>query len=123
MRLQETIGQASLERMAQEALLIRLYADKHVSTHQVIGMLGTTHDEFARILARYGVAKHDTATELALEIRHQNELLQPKTPLVQKLAETRARIIISGERLLEWDDVEREVAERRGGVDTKDVWG
>jgi len=37
------------------------------------------------------------------------------TPLGKKLQETRAKIIASGEPLLTIEDVDREVAERRGG--------
>jgi len=38
----------------------------------------------------------------------------PKTPLGQRLWEIRARLIASGERLLGWEEIEREVSERRG---------
>jgi len=41
--------------------------------------------------------------------------VQAKTPLGKKLQEIRAQIIASGEPLLTIEDVEREVAERRGG--------
>lgn len=40
----------------------------------------------------------------------------PRTPLGAKLLEIRRRIVASGRPLLDWDSVEREVAERRGGV-------
>jgi hypothetical protein len=39
----------------------------------------------------------------------------PQTPLGRRLWEIRQGIVESGEPLLDWDDVEREVAERRGG--------
>lgn len=39
----------------------------------------------------------------------------PQTPLGQRLWQIHQRIVESGEPLLDWDDVEREVAERRGG--------
>ncbi len=38
----------------------------------------------------------------------------PKTPLGKRLMRIRERIIKSGTLLLDWDDIEREVAERRG---------
>lgn len=41
---------------------------------------------------------------------------QPKTPLGRRLWELRKQIVASGEPLLEWEDLEREIAERRGGV-------
>lgn len=39
----------------------------------------------------------------------------PQTPLGRRLWQIRQGIVESGEPLLDWDDVEREVAERRGG--------
>lgn len=44
---------------------------------------------------------------------------RPKTPLGRKLWKIRAKIIASGEPLLDWDDIEREVAERRGGIESR----
>jgi hypothetical protein len=38
------------------------------------------------------------------------------TPLAKKLWEIRQRIVASGVPLLDWDDIEREVRQRRGGV-------
>ncbi|MFL6193025.1 MAG: hypothetical protein ACJ75H_02545 [Thermoanaerobaculia bacterium] len=42
------------------------------------------------------------------------EEFHPRTPLGRQLWEIRQRIVASGERLLDWDELEREVAERRG---------
>lgn len=42
---------------------------------------------------------------------------KPRTPLGRKLLEIRRRIIASGEPLLSLDELERELAERRGEVD------
>jgi len=39
-----------------------------------------------------------------------------RTPLGAEIRRLRAAIIESGEKLLDWEDVEREVADRRGGV-------
>jgi hypothetical protein len=44
------------------------------------------------------------------------EEFRPRTPLGRRLWEIRKRIVESGEPLLDWDDLEREIAERRGGV-------
>jgi hypothetical protein len=38
----------------------------------------------------------------------------PKTPLGQRLWEIRARLIASRDKLLSWEEVDREVSERRG---------
>jgi hypothetical protein len=41
----------------------------------------------------------------------------PKTPLGRRLMELHAEVVASGQPLLEsWDDLEREIAERRGGL-------
>jgi hypothetical protein len=40
---------------------------------------------------------------------------KPKTLLGQRLKEIRTEIIASGEALLDWEGIEREKAERRGG--------
>lgn len=39
----------------------------------------------------------------------------PQTPLGERLWQIRQRIVDSGEPLLDWEGIEREVAERRGG--------
>lgn len=39
----------------------------------------------------------------------------PQTALGQQLRAARARLIASGEPLLDWDELEQEIAERRGG--------
>lgn len=41
---------------------------------------------------------------------------EPISPLGQKLREIRRRIVANGEPLLSWDELEKELAERRGGV-------
>jgi hypothetical protein len=40
----------------------------------------------------------------------------PRTALGRELVEIRKSIVASGQHLLDWDELEREVAERRGGV-------
>jgi len=40
----------------------------------------------------------------------------PRTELGRRLMALRQEIVRSGAPLLDWDDIEREVAERRGGV-------
>ncbi|MHB8118315.1 MAG: hypothetical protein ACYDHX_06280 [Methanothrix sp.] len=42
---------------------------------------------------------------------------KPKTPLGQRLWSIRKRIVASGETLLGWDEIEKEVAARRGEAD------
>jgi len=40
----------------------------------------------------------------------------PRTPLGRKLVELRRAYVEEGGELLDWEGIEREVAERRGGV-------
>lgn len=40
---------------------------------------------------------------------------KPKPPLGERLRQIREEIVVSGERLLDWEGVEREKAKRRGG--------
>ena len=56
-------------------------------------------------------AKRHLETELLPE-----EEFKPRTPLGRRLWELRKRIVASGQPLLDWDDLEREIAERYGGV-------
>lgn len=42
----------------------------------------------------------------------------PKTSLGKRLLEIRAKIIASGEHILDWEEIEKEVAERRGGLES-----
>jgi hypothetical protein len=44
------------------------------------------------------------------------EEFHPRTPLGRRLWEIRKQVVESGEPLLDREDLEREVAERRGGV-------
>lgn len=48
------------------------------------------------------------------------EEFKPRTPLGRELWELRKRIVASGEPLLDAEGIEREVAERRGGVSEED---
>ena len=42
---------------------------------------------------------------------------KPRTSLGQKLLRIRERIIGSGERLLSWDDIDQEIAAKRGQIE------
>jgi hypothetical protein len=58
--------------------------------------------------------------EIKKEVIEQNSELcsyAPKTSLGKRLLEIRAKIIISGARVLDWGEIEKEVAERRGGFE------
>ncbi len=50
-------------------------------------------------------------------VAHSQAPYQPKTPLGQRLWEIRSRIVASSPPLLGWEDIEREVIERRGEVE------
>jgi hypothetical protein len=44
---------------------------------------------------------------------------KPKTSLGKRLLETRIKIIASGEKMLDWKEIERELASRRGGYENR----
>jgi hypothetical protein len=44
-----------------------------------------------------------------------------KTPLGERLREIRSRIVASGEPLLSRDEIEKEIASRRGGLQETDA--
>lgn len=44
----------------------------------------------------------------------------PRTRLGKKLLEIRQRIVASGRPLLDWEDIDRELAEQRGGQRRQD---
>ena len=48
------------------------------------------------------------------------QALQAKTPLGRRLWEIRASIVASGVPLLSWDEIDREIEERRGGSRRED---
>ena len=65
------------------------------------------------------MSEHSKATQ-ATEESPTHGLPEPPfplaTPLAKKLWELRQKIIASGVPLLDWDDIAREVQERRGGM-------
>jgi hypothetical protein len=54
-----------------------------------------------------------------IEDKSEESLYKPKTSLGKRLLETRSKIIASGEKMLDWKDIEREVANRRGGYENR----
>jgi hypothetical protein len=57
-----------------------------------------------------------------IEVEHSSsEEFVPRTELGRRLWELRKKIVASGEPLLSRDEIEREVAERRGGVSEHDL--
>lgn len=50
-----------------------------------------------------------------LDQQHDTESSHYRTPLGRKLAAIRSKIVESGEPVLSWEEIEQEVARRRGG--------
>ena len=61
-------------------------------------------------------SKHEEAREAELT-EGETPSYKPRTPLGHKLLEIRKRIVESGEPLLGMEDIERELKNRRGGVE------
>ena len=55
-------------------------------------------------------------TPVDLKTVHDPIEFEPRTPLGQVLWEVRRKLIASGEKMLTDEELEREIAERRGGI-------
>jgi hypothetical protein len=66
-------------------------------------------------MAHYARQRTDPAPETAPEPE-----FEPKTELERLLWEARREFLLSGDPMLDWDGLEREIAERRGGVREED---
>lgn len=62
------------------------------------------------------IAVSDEVTETIASREDPTAAYLPKTELGRRLMAYRAEIVRSGIPLLDWDELEREIAERRGGV-------
>lgn len=64
------------------------------------------------------IAKIEQATtKLDSHPQQISSTFEPNTPLGRRLWAIRKRIVASGETLLGWDEIEKEVAARRGEAD------
>lgn len=59
-----------LERLAREALLVRLYDLGELSSGQAAALLGITRREFLDLLSAYHVSVFDEEADLAAELKH-----------------------------------------------------
>jgi predicted HTH domain antitoxin len=68
--LMEVAGQdkAFLERLAREALLVRLYELGHISSGWAAGALGCSRRGFLDLLGRYGVSLFDEEMDPEAEV-------------------------------------------------------
>lgn len=78
----------------------------------VLGWLGDPVDT-VRIPGRAASPAPPTASE--------DEAYQPRTELGRRLWEIRKRIVAAGMATMTWDDIERELAERRGETGDRDL--
>jgi len=62
-----------LERLAREALLVRLYDLGELSSGQAASLLGITRREFLDLLGTYHVSIFDEEANLIAELRHSTE--------------------------------------------------
>ncbi len=63
------------------------------------------------------VSKKEPLPEKDHQLQDTSSTFKPKTPLGRRLWSIRKRIVASGEPLLGWDEIEEEVAARRGEAD------
>ena len=62
-----------LERLAREALLVRLYDLGEISSGQAAAVLGITRREFLDLLGTYHVSVFDDDVDLAAELQRLSE--------------------------------------------------
>ena len=62
-------------------------------------------------------AKIEQLPKTESQTQQTDSTFEPQTPLGRRLWSIRKRIVASGETLLGWDEIEKEVAARRGEVD------
>jgi predicted HTH domain antitoxin len=60
----------SLERLAREALLVRLYDLGEVSSHQAADILSVSRREFLDLLGTYHVSVFDDDLDVVTELEH-----------------------------------------------------
>jgi hypothetical protein len=63
------------------------------------------------------IAKIEPLPKTNPHIQETSSSFKPKTPLGRRLWCIRKRIVASDETLLEWNEIEKEVATRRGEAD------
>ncbi len=64
------ISLEELQRLAHEALYVRLYEQGKISSGRAGAMLGISRSDFLDLLGRYGVSYFDEQTELAEDLRN-----------------------------------------------------
>jgi len=69
--LLDQLGQTkeTMEALAHEALLVRLYDLAMISSGKAAELLGISRREFLDVLGRYGVSEFDDAIDLEAEAR------------------------------------------------------
>jgi predicted HTH domain antitoxin len=69
--LLDQLGQTkeTMEALAREALLVRLYDLTMISSGKAAELLGISRREFLDVLGRYGVSEFDDAIDLEAEAR------------------------------------------------------
>jgi len=64
------IGKDKVQKLALEALLVRLYELGEVSSGKAASILGVTRREFLDVLGSYGVSEFDENADIAAEAQH-----------------------------------------------------
>lgn len=113
-------GWHSLEESVTEALPAELFPPMYRAQHRgidsdVISYPGTSEFESELIEVVKWYERFRRAVVAYTEVAGEGVLsYRPKTPLGERLWRIRADIIASGEPLFSWEEVEKELAERRG---------
>lgn len=63
------------------------------------------------------IEKEELLPGMDRHVHEKNSVFRPKTELGKRLWSIRKRIVASGDPLLNWDQIEEEIAARRGEID------
>lgn len=109
-RITRNLAPLSANGTASEGVAKMTVRDTH-DTHDT----HDRHDKHGSKLDRAGRRTESTGAGASTTPSRALPAGKPRTALGQRLMNIRARIVASGETLLDWDAIEREIAERRGG--------
>ena len=97
-----------------------LYSEAYIS--RLLGnILETVNVMGEKRILNSSKETHDLSIK-TMEVSHYKDLYIPKTELGKKLLKLRKEIESEGRANLSYEDIEKEIKERRGGISYEDFW-
>lgn len=98
--------------------MVKLFCSHHFPIHIIIDNIFNQSSSISLMMkAKSRAEGTDIKRSADRSGKQDDDEYQPKTALGRKLMSIREKIIASREPLLNWEEIEREVAERRGEAD------